>query len=74
MIAVEKKKSIPAPPKRGRKPIYPWTTMQKGDSFLFPRKVGMANARASAWLASSRSSAKFIVRETEEGVRCWRTA
>jgi hypothetical protein len=73
-IAVETGIELPAVQRVGRLPTYPWLQMEIGASFLFPKKLKAAAAHSSAFGASKRYDRKFLVRKTEDGFRCWRTA
>ncbi len=65
---------VPAMKRRGAAAKYPWATMQPGDAFKFDPDVTFAGARsmASAHQAGTLAHAKFVVRETDGGVMCWR--
>jgi len=90
MFQIEK--NIPAPLGRGqarraqagRNGIYPFESMEVGDSFVAPRDMGMHKyggcARQNSILASARGWAKRHAPETrfsvyiidKSTVRCWR--
>lgn len=65
---------IPAMKRKGAAPKYPWTTIQPGQAFKFDLGVSFAGARsmASQHMAGAMGKAKFVVRETAEGLFCWR--
>ncbi len=64
-------KNLPIPePKGGNKPIYPWRTMEIGDSFLAPTK----SINGQATHAAQRTGRKFTVRKVADGWRVWRVA
>lgn len=74
MIRVPAESGIPLPRPKQRKPrtVYPWLTMQIGDSFLYlgNRKTGSAVASK----AGARHGRTFATRFTDDGLRIWRTA
>ena len=71
---------MPPPYIGGPEPIYPWKTMEVGDSFLYPRRPDkdMASLRRDVASHASRTGRKigrkFSLRnlEGEDGVRVWR--
>lgn len=67
-------KSIPAMKRRGARPKYPWLQLKPGQAFRFDADVTFAGARsmASAHTAGATAKWKFIVREAEDGIWCWR--
>lgn len=69
-------KNVPMPNRwsnSGRKPIYPWLTMEVGDSFLMPDHVKRPMEHVSK--ASRRyAPRRFASRTTPEGTRIWRVA
>lgn len=67
-------KPIPPMKRRGAQPKYPWITLQPGDAFRFADDVTYSGARsmASQHMAGSLARAKLIVRQTEDGIYCWR--
>lgn len=71
MIEIEK--NVPIPMKaleRGR--IYPFPSMDVGDSFFVPNsKTGRLNGSISAF-KKKNPGVKFIVRKQGDGIRCWR--
>jgi len=66
---VKVRKNVPMPEPRSS---YPWRSMDIGDSFLFPDSYHIYSARSACYLAMKRTRRKFQVRETKEGLRCWR--
>lgn len=77
MTEIKIDKNMPMPTRNngheGRKPIYPWLTMEVGDSFLMPGHVKTSinyASKASATYAPRR----FASRKTPEGTRIWRVA
>ena len=70
MIKIDK--NIPLPPilHRGRKKIYPFSTMKKGESFFSIRKINTMNS--VAWQAAKKLKRKFAVRSEKNGTRIWR--
>ena len=74
MICIDK--NIPIPPRirsGGRKPKYPWDTVEIGDSFLLATS-NVDSAHAQAGHAAVRYGIKLSVRKTNEGYRVWRIA
>lgn len=67
--AIKIRKNIPMPETRAS---YPWRTMKIGDSFLFPETYHILSARSACHLAMKRTGYKFKVRQTKEGLCCWR--
>ena len=65
----------------GRAPKYPFAQMKVGDSFLAPVPEGepaiLVQKRvlraANAFKTRHQSRAVFTTRQTDEGIRCWRT-
>jgi hypothetical protein len=51
---------------------YPFDKMEVGDSFLYPIGSTRNQARCSAYTHSTKGLRKFVIRQTEEGLRCWR--
>lgn len=73
-ITVEKNFPMPEA-KHGGKKLYPWDTMDVGDSFAFPRGTKATSARGQAHSAGKRYGRKFAVRVMPDGTyHCWRTA
>ena len=70
--------NIPVPSKggRGRKALYPWTTLNVGDSFAIPEKTAKSFGPTVA-RAQKENNIKLVVRNLPEtegvGVRVWRT-
>jgi hypothetical protein len=77
LFAVRVQKNIPMPMVTPRgfggtaKPKYPWRTMDVGDSFLFPERIGRAGY-AAALQASKYTGRLFKVCRMDDGYRCWR--
>jgi hypothetical protein len=77
VISVEK--GIPMPKVRtrgrngGRRPEYPWATMEIGDSFLFPDHICRGTPYRLCKYASV-DGREFRARRTPDGFRCWRVA
>lgn len=74
MFEIEKGIEMP-----NKKSIYPFMTMEKGDSFFVPldgddRQTIRNRLGAAATYAASRKSVKFSIRfnKEREGYRCWR--
>ncbi len=51
---------------------YPFKDMKVGDSFLVPEGTSRGAIQSAAYYAGNTLSAKFVVRVTPEGLRCWR--
>jgi hypothetical protein len=71
---IDKHIPLPKPVGVGSPSKYPYRSMNVGDSFLYPKGVGIVAARSSANHAASRTNWKFSLRQTEQGIRCWRIA
>lgn len=67
-IEIKIDKGIPMPSFSGKRK-YPWLEMEVGDSFLFPRGMTKAGARATSSSASRRYAPKKF---RTKGNRCWR--
>ena len=67
---------IPMPDARAGGPrLYPWDTMDIGDSFAFPRGAKITSVGGQASSAGKKYGRKFAVRTMPDGTyRCWRTA
>lgn len=65
-------KNIPVPTHRLRR-VWPLADMEVGDSFqVDPLKVN--GLRSSVHHEQRRSGKRFTIRQTPEGIRCWRIA
>ena len=66
--------NIPFPPhkRRGAQPKYPWLQLKPGQAFKFADGIGVASAKSMAAQIASGIEMKFAVRQTEDGVFCWR--
>lgn len=70
-MAVEIDKGIPIPPRTfGRPAVYPFATMEVGDSFLY--RGGMTTGCTAASVNGKRLGRKFVTRKTPDGIRIWR--
>jgi hypothetical protein len=58
--------------KRIKRKRYPWLEMEVGDSFLV-RELSFHSVRLTVMYASRRFGLTFVARQTEEGVRVWRS-
>lgn len=73
-------KGVPIPSRRniGRPSIYPWASMQVGDSFFAPIGKGKAGVAKGSYNAQKLHGIKLTTRSVTEngraGVRIWRTA
>lgn len=57
----------------GRILKYPWTKMEIGDSFQFPRVLSEETVRAMTSHAAKRYHRRFTVRRMpDDSFRCWR--
>lgn len=67
-------KSIPSMKRRGAPPKYPWLQLQPGEAFRFDGEVTFSGARSMASQHTGGVTAKwkFIVRQCEDGIWCWR--
>ena len=75
---VERGVEIP-PPQGGRKPVYPWVEMARGDSFFIAHEGPAAGVRGAKAVDAGRQWAKrqgrdieFTSRSVPGGVRVWR--
>lgn len=60
--------------KQGRPPVYPWASMEVGDSFLAEGKaIGRMSPVAHA-RAANHPGEKYACRTVDGGVRVWRVA
>ena len=73
MIPVDS--GIPIPPSRRGRPgmMYPWLTMNIGDSFFLANR-GADTFGSMACNAGKRYGLIFTVRKVDGGIRVWRTA
>ena len=67
MINIEK--SVPIPEGKTKPRIYPFSTMELGDSFFVKNGT---SARAAASHYSAGTDRKFTTRKEGEGYRVWR--
>jgi hypothetical protein len=72
VIKVDKDIPIPPGPLRRGHAIYPWREMQIGDSFLYPAGTKRKTAQSTAYCMGKKLGLTFGLRETPEGLRCWR--
>ncbi len=60
------------PRQKPRNILYPWHSLEIGQSFVVP--LAKRNAvTAGAWDFGKRHGRKFTIRTTPEGVQVWRT-
>ncbi len=71
MIKVEKNIRIPETSAKGRPSIYPFATMDVGDSFFLDGKA-VASISPVAASHGQKYGKKFTCRTVEGGVRVWR--
>ena len=82
MFNIEKGVPLPQRTGAGRRTIYPFDTMQSGDSFLVPSDLDtdedkqLARVARSCVLANRRHGVqgRFIARAEKTGIRVWRTS
>lgn len=72
MQPIIENKPIPPLKRRGATAKYPWTQMQPGDAFKFDESATMAGAYSLAYKTGKQHRMKFAVRQTAEGLWCWR--
>lgn len=72
-------KGIEVPAKKilaGRNSVYPFATMEVGDSFFVPQVDGKpktdGSIRSAARQVAKKLGFKFTVRRVDGGFRCWR--
>lgn len=71
MSAIEK--NIPLP-ENHKKPKYPFSDMQVGDSFFIQQgKKKTINASAARYAMLQNPRWKFVLINIDDGCRCWRT-
>jgi hypothetical protein len=71
---IEIESGIAIPAQRAVLVKYPFAALKKGDSFLFKKDTKRATAYSTASYNGRILRRKFIVRQTEKGLRCWRIA
>lgn len=74
MIPIDKGIPIPRRKRGGRgprRPIYPWDSMEIGDSFLAEGLTQIHMTAVCAY-AARKFGARFTTRKVEGGVRIWR--
>jgi hypothetical protein len=70
---IDKDVPMPAVSAGGRREIYPWRTMEIGDSFLVTDdQIPPKHVSRRAWQASKSTGHKFVTRTMDGGVRVWR--
>ena len=76
MYQIEKEIEVPANKHFARPAIYPFATMEVGDSFFVPQIDGKPKSNGSIWSsahkATNKFGFKFAVRTVAGGFRCWR--
>lgn len=67
-------KAIPKMKRKGAPPKYPWLQLKPGQAFQFDQHVTIGGARsmASAMICGDHADRKFAVRQTDDGIFCWR--
>lgn len=66
-------------PGGGGKAIYPWTTMESGDSFRVPQREdetlvqlrNRVNNAARSWVGRNRPGWSVVLRSEGDGIRVW---
>lgn len=76
-MTIQIDKGVPLPKRRlPSEPMYPWRSMEIGDSFFVEKRGASMTKQALA--AGKASNRKFITRSVEEngvtGIRVWRIA
>ena len=75
-MTYEIEKDIPLPPRKSRVSAYPFAEMNVGDSFVVPpteNAPALTTLRNAAAQAKKKLGFKFVVAETYDGIRVWRT-
>jgi len=77
-MSIEIEKGIPIPVQSvgGRYAKYPWDTMEVGDSFFVPgiTTVRFSMTSLTKRLKPKKFTARTMVKDSQNGVRVWRTA
>lgn len=65
---------VPSLKRRGAAPKYPWLQLKPGDAFRFADDVTFGGARsmASQHTVGETGKWKLVVRQTDDGIYCWR--
>lgn len=70
---------IEVPPRKcaliGKSPVYPFKFMNVGDSFFVPCEDNKRSRKQSTILQAARRAPegwKYVTRQVDGGVRCWR--
>lgn len=63
---------IPPINRKGSAPVYPWLQLKPGQAFKFNDGVTINGARSHASQTANALGMKFAVRQTPEGIFCWR--
>ena len=76
MYQIEKGIEVPAKKTFARPTIYPFATMEVGDSFFVPQIDGKPKSSGTIWSSARKATDKFgfkfAVRSEVGGFRCWR--
>jgi len=73
MFKIDKNIDMPALERRGRKSLYPFAEMEKGDSFFVEGKLpGQMASVAYNWSKRHSPEAKFVIKKEGLGCRVWR--
>lgn len=64
--------AIPLHQRKGAQPKYPWLQLKPGQAFKFTDGISVASAKSMATQVASGCAMKFAVRQTANGVFCWR--
>jgi len=57
---------------KGRKPKYPFSTMEVGQCAFFPGLNTASNAATAAYIHARKTGKKFTCVSDEEGLKVWR--
>jgi hypothetical protein len=72
-MKIEKHYKIPSQVYRGRK-IYPFSTMEIGESFFIPEEKKVSAANAASGHKKRNKGFDYTIRKVESGYRLWRIA
>ena len=70
-MTIKIEKNINIPISSGK---YPFKSMSVGDSFLAPVGTVRGPLGTAAGRAAAEMNGKFTIRQTPDGLRCWRIA
>lgn len=74
IAAIVNGKPIPSMKRKGAPPKYPWLHLKPGQAFRFSDDVTFGGARSMASMHRGGATAKwkFVVRQCDDGIWCWR--